>query len=280
MSPGLSSIMCMLSLAVLGLGCSKPTQPSRPHEDNTPPTIVSVLVSTSQVEAGQDVEATVTAGDAETPTESLRYTWTADAGTFLGQGSTIRWRSPTDGPVPGDYPLRVTVSDAGQLTANGMSTPIRVNDAIREMRQLALLFLSDFADTSKSPTYVVRNFTDSCRGKADELSDIQSNRNEFDQIVAVHEPVITVIQRNSSSPICSYPASLGGPEACTLLIAAVDWRSRFSITNTEGKAPGTWEHVVGDAWLTGVYERRQWWLCDSRCPTCMTLSSLRKPFLR
>jgi hypothetical protein len=61
---------------------------------------------------------------------------------------------------------------------------------------------------------------------------------------------------------CTYPSSLGGPGACALQIADVNWRSRRSATNPEG-APGTWEHVVGQAFVFGVYEKQQWYLCDS-----------------
>lgn len=147
------------------------------------------------------------------------------------------------------------------------------------MRQLALRFLEDFTDPANSPEYCVRTFTDTCRGKAAELNDIRNNRNDFDEIITVTPPVITSVEMNSGSTRCTYPASAGGPQACALIIAGVEWRSRFTATNTRGGAPGTWLHVRGDAILTGVYENRQWWLCDSNF-SGVTVPSTARPFLR
>ena len=42
-----------------------------------------------------------------------------------------------------------------------------------------MAFLGDFANSSVSPSTCVRDFSDGCRGKADEKSDIESNREHF-----------------------------------------------------------------------------------------------------
>src|SRR5512133_2508426 len=74
--------------------CSSPTQPIPPPPANSAPVIRAVNVTKDQVEAGQDVDATVDVQDAETPIDQLTYEWKADGGTFTGQGRSVKWTSP------------------------------------------------------------------------------------------------------------------------------------------------------------------------------------------
>ena len=110
-----------LRAALLAVGAAaaarcggNPVQPTPPPPPNTAPVIRSVTANRTQVDAGQEIEVTAVAEDAQTPAELLTYEWTAEpaGGTFTSQGRTARWRAPTDGPVPSDYAIRVTVRDA------------------------------------------------------------------------------------------------------------------------------------------------------------------------
>lgn len=240
---------------------------------NTPPVIRAVTVSQMRLDSGQELEVTATVEDAETPPGLLRYVWSAQAGTFTGEAAVVRWKAPADGPAP-EYTLTVTVTEsytgAGGIMlehrVTGASPPVRVNDGIREMRLLAETFLSDFEDSTKPAEYCVRNFTDSCRGKRDEIVDIQNNRKNFTIVSASHR--IASIRLNDGWPECTAPT---GPASCALVIAPVDWRSL-------NKSTGMVERETGQAYLTGVYERERWWLCDSRYFGPPTLSG--RPFLR
>jgi hypothetical protein len=211
-----------------------------------------VTPNRTQVDAGQEIEVTAVAEDAQTPADQLVYEWVTDpvGGTFTGQGRVVRWRAPTDGPVPGDYMVRVTVRDP-TLSGTGTSAPVRVNDAVREMKQLADTFLRDFGDSSKSAEVCVRNFSDSCPGKRDELLQIQDNRRNLEIIRETH--LIGEVQLNASPFTCTAPT---GKASCALVVSPVEWISRH-------RSNGAFECVRGDSWLTGVYERNQWWLCDS-----------------
>jgi hypothetical protein len=240
--------------AAAAVACGgNPVQPPPPPPPNTAPVIRSVTANRTQVDAGQEVEITAVAEDAQTPAELLTYEWTTEppGGTLASQGRIVRWRAPTDGPVPSDYVVRVTVRDL-TLSATMTTSPIRVNDGIREMRQLAEAFLADFSDSSKSAEFVVRNFSNSCGGKQEELLDIQNNRQTFTILNAIYR--VDSVSLNASPFFCSAP---GGPSGCARVISPARWVSLNRVTNRI-------EEARGDSWLTGFYENRQWWLCDSR----------------
>jgi hypothetical protein len=261
--------------ALLAAGCAtlaqcgggNPVQPPPPPPPNTAPIVRSVTPSRMQVDAGQEVEVTAVAEDAETPADQLQYEWVADpaGGTFTGQGRIVRWRAPTDGPVPSDYTIRVTARDLA-LSGTGTSSPIRVNDGIREMRQLAETFLGDFIDSTKSAEFCVRNFTDSCPGKQTELEDIQENRDDYMIDASQSTYRITEVHLNSGWLHCTAP---GGPESCALVVAP----ARFVSTNNH---TGKTEVAPGTALISGIFEQNQWRLCDSRYdpPATLRIKSL------
>src|SRR4029450_7003765 len=55
----------------------------------------------------------------------------------------------------------------------------RLHDSAKELGDLSISFLTDFANSSVSPSTCVRNFSDACAGKGFEKSDIESNREHF-----------------------------------------------------------------------------------------------------
>jgi hypothetical protein len=239
-----------------------PVQPPPPPPPNTAPVVRSVTANRTQVDAGQEVEITAVAEDAQTPAELLTYEWTAEpaGGTFTSQGRTARWRAPTDGPVPSDYAIRVTVRDL-TLSATMTTSPIRVNDGIREMRALAETFLGDFIVSTNTAEFCVRNFSDSCPGKQQELIDIRENREDFTILPAQSTYRVAEVHLNSGWLNCTSPQ---GPGSCALVVAP----SRFvSINHQTGRV----EVAPGDALISGIFEQNRWRLCDSRYDPPSTL---------
>jgi hypothetical protein len=150
--------------------------------------------------------------------------------------------------------IRVTVRDPAFLSATMATPAIRVNDGLREMRQLAETFLGDFIVTANPPAFCVRNFSDSCPGKQQELEDIRLNRENF--IIKTGESTyrVTEVHLNSGWLQCTAP---GGPSTCALVVAP----SRFV---SENRHSGQTEVAPGTALISGIFEQNQWRLCDSR----------------
>jgi hypothetical protein len=87
----------------------------------------------------------------------------------------------------------------------------------------------------------VRNFSDSCRGKADELSDITNNRKLFRILGGDY-----FVQGLSFNADRTY-ANVTAP--CTFYDIPV--------------STGIHERVEGICLLTATYESWAWWLCES-----------------
>ena len=157
---------------------------------NQPPQIESVTVSTNRTEVDTSVTVTATVRDPETPIEQLGFEWLADAGAFSGQGPSVTWTVPKGAPTPNDYAVTVTVTETyGPANAQGVrssnvvkasSSAVRVHDSPRELSELSMRFLSDFANSAVPASTAVKEFTDSCGGKAEERIDIEENRIKFE----------------------------------------------------------------------------------------------------
>jgi hypothetical protein len=250
-------------LAVLAAGCGGST-PTTPREvptppaavvTNTPPVIDAITASQSRVEIDTDVTLTATVRDAETPVSQLRYEWRADTGTINGDGATVTWRAPHELAAPVDVVVRLTVTEtlpSGglQVSVNGTSPAIRVHDSPKELGALAMTFLGDFANSSVSPTTCVRDFSDNCRGKADEKADIESNREHFSIL-------------NSSLRLRNVRISSSRLSADIAVDCSFTSRIVKCEPGSAGCAVGTIGTVAGNCALTGVYEQSRWWLCTS-----------------
>ena len=112
-------------------------------------------------------------------------------------------------------------------------------------------FLGDFANSSVSPSTCVRDFSDSCRGKADEKATSSGTANTS-SIVGSSLRLQNVTRRREWH------------DAANMTVAC-SFTSR--ITKCEpgdsGCAVGAVGTVAGDCRLTGVYEQQRWWLCTS-----------------
>lgn len=111
MESSLALIKCRLGLVVLATciilsgGCAQP---------NNHPVISELEAESARVALSGVCEIGCVAVDADG--DDLTYTWSADGGTFSGEGPAITWLAPS---VPGAYNITVTVTDGkgGEATA-------------------------------------------------------------------------------------------------------------------------------------------------------------------
>jgi len=219
---------------------------------NAPPVIASLTLTPARAEVNDEIDVAAVVQDRESNPAELTYEWSADRGTFSGTGARVRWRAPTNERTPASYDIRVTVIE--RFTAPGdsggteqkenrvsASAPVRVNDSRKEISDLVLTFLGDFADSRVSPQVCVRNFSDNCHGKADELKDITDGRARADSI---------------SSDFHVSDIRFNGDRSFADITAPCKFTSRL-------KADGKVEVATGTCLLTSVYENGRWFLCDS-----------------
>lgn len=242
-----TSIAWLLGLTVAA--CSgQPAQPTPPPTPNAPPVIVGIAASADRVEVTDEVSFAATVTDLETPLAQLVYEWSADHGTITGTGPAARWRPPVGLATPAQYRVRLTVVEryqtppAGEHRVSADSPVVHVYDSPRELSDLALTFLREFADSSLSAAYCVRNFSDNCIGKAEEFGDIERNRAAY--VNLAHElgtPVVSINPERTRADVLV---------SCRFL-------AQHRVTGVEGWA-------IGNCALTAVRENYRWWLCDSR----------------
>jgi hypothetical protein len=251
------SLFKVLVVVMLASGCggtTTPTPPSTPiipppPPPNNAPTVSLVTVSSPRVEADQQVEVTAFVADDLTPIDQLTYEWSAEPvnGTFTGSGPRVQWRAPRLQPTPAIYTLKLAVVEKYTESAvprehrTAVDVQVRYNDSHAEVSKLSTDFLNDFATYSVSADQCVRNFSDNCRGKAAELSDIRANR----------------INLQIQSGRLGTPAIRLNPEAT---FANADVPCTFVSIQ---KATGRTETATGTCLLTAVYEDFKWYLCDS-----------------
>lgn len=234
--------------------------PSTGPSVNIAPVIASISASADRVEVDSEITITAVVQDQETPIDQLNFEWSAGAGTFSGDGAVVKWRAPKDIKTPADYEIRLKVTEtygapnsAGvrpQNVTTGSLPNIRVHNSQKELGDLSIQFLTDFAHSDVPASTCVRDFSDSCRGKTDERGDIEANRLHFEIL-------------NSSLTLRSVTVSSSGLSAN--VVVACSFTSRIKSCDPGDKAcvVGDIGTARGDCILTGKYEDRRWWLCDS-----------------
>ena len=145
------------------------------------------------------------------------------------------------------------------------SVTVHVNNSSTELSDLALTFLDDFVHSERSPEFCVRNFSDSCRGKQEELGDIQANRAEF-----INDP------SRSSFSIRSIGYNTPGNVPTGATFATVLAPCSFAATR---KSTGVFGIAQGTCRLTNVYENWQWRLCESNFLAPLTFDSFSGRFV-
>jgi hypothetical protein len=230
---------------------------------NVAPVIESIIAEAERTEVNTDVGLTAVVKDAETPLDQLTYEWKADVGTFSGEGTTVKWRAPVDIRTPADYTITLTVTEMyGNPDALGVrpknvsmatSPVIRVHNSPKELGDMSILFLSDFATSSTPTSTCLRNFSDSCPGKAEEKRDIDDNRTYLEILSSsLNLRSVTIGTSRTTAKMsvaCAFTSRIvkcppPGPDSSACVVNSV-------------------ESVKGDCTLTGVYEQKRWWLCDS-----------------
>jgi hypothetical protein len=199
------------------------------------------------------VTAVVT--DLETPTSQLVFTWSATAGTFSGTGPIVTWTAPAQlTPTPTTVTISLTVTenyqaaDGAHQNQTKATTTVRVHDSVKEIGDLATDFLVAFSK-QLDPAYAVRNFSDNCSQKQDELGDVEkNNRDNTINAYVLGTPDVTV-GFNGYCPFRGVPGN-----ACAQVPS--QWDSTNKTTGKRGV-------VTGIDQVTAVLENDKWLLCAS-----------------
>lgn len=219
-----------------------PTPAPAPAPNNAPR--VTLAASSNRVQMEREIVLTATVTDDETPASEMTYEWSAPTGTFSGTGASVRWRAGREDRTPVTHAVTVKVIEKHtggehEVTA---TVSIVVNNSYKELSDVAGGFIADFAVSTNSPEYVIRNFHDSCRGKRDELEDVTANRTTY---------TILSSQWTVRDLVFDYENRTG------LVTIRATFVSRI-------KKTGALETATGDALLSGIYVTDRWYLCESR----------------
>ena len=233
---------------------------------NTAPVIKSVTAQGSKpnepanfADLDEEITLTAVAEDAQVTPDRLTYTWTAPSGIFTGSGASVKWRAPSSLAVPAKVTIRVTVSDGpapSGASAIG-EVIVDVHDSVKEVGDMAVQFLVDFS-RQLPPAEVLKNFSESCPGKASELADVE--RNQRCWTVTSYSVGSAKVTLNFKG-VCAFRSRSG--DACASV--PVLWRTttKSSAAECGGQAVGTTGSASGTDWLAAVYLGSRWWLCDS-----------------
>jgi hypothetical protein len=247
---------------------------------NQPPIIAGISSRSSRAGApsafadlDDTLTITATVTDPETAADQLRYEWSADVGAFSGTGREVTWRAPAQAATPAEVRLNLTVVETYQ-TVNAQGLPasaehrvpglftVRLHASAKEVRDLAVEFLVDFSQQRLSPEQIVRGFTDTCRGKGEELSDVRDNQAEFTITGFNVEPTPPVDV--AFGGVCRERGRTG--DACTYV--NVRWESIE-------KANGRRWVTMGVDQVNAVYQNSRWRLCDSDFFGTATINGVR-----
>lgn len=226
-----------------------------PIGPNTAPVIKSIAAQGKRLrqpptfaDYGETIQITVVVEDAESAATQLAYEWLACDGTFNGTGPQVEWTAPALGSLPSTCTIEVTVLDGPHALTR--SIPIRLHNSTEEMRSLVMEFLNEFADSSiTDAAAIVRDFSDSCSGKAAEQQEITANRQT--RIINSHTYGSAAVTTNFGG-VCAFRSRTA--DAC--VATPVEWQSTIIATGGPETAKGT-SHIAG------IYENSRWWLCRS-----------------
>lgn len=257
-----AALLGMLAVAGCGgpgTGPTPPPPPPPPPPVNVAPQIRSLTASDARAEVDVPITLTAVVEDAETPVATLTFAWTADTGTFSGTGSTVTWVAGQNATTPADVVLTLTVTErytSGTTQAEHKVTStatVRLHNSPRELRELSLRFLGDFANSDVRADQCVREFSDSCSGKRDELADVERNRHDY--------RILESSLRHTSLSIAPDRMTATVNTACSFRsIVIVD---KPLDPGCQACRKGDIGTTSGNCVTTSVYERGQWWLCTS-----------------
>jgi hypothetical protein len=236
-----------------------------PIGPNTAPVITSIAAQGRRprqpaafADYGETIQLSLAIQDAETPPAQLLYQWRACDGAFAGTGPQVDWTAPVLGSLPSTCTIDVTVTDGPHVLTR--SIVVRLHNSIAEVGALAQLFLDEFADSTIPAATVVRNFSDTCKGKTDELKNVTDNR---DKLIINSHIYGTAKVTVAFGAVCRSGNRAATGDAC--ILTPVEWHSTF-------KATGLPDVAKGISVITGVYRDARWSLCDSLFDGSTTLS--------
>ena len=223
-----------------------------PIAPNTAPVITSIAAQgrrprqpAAYADYGETIQLTLVIQDAETAPAQLTYLWRACDGTFAGTGPQVDWTAPAIGTLPSTCTIDVTVTDGPHVLTR--SIVVRLHNSVAEVSALALEFLEEFADNLIPASTTVRNFSDSCPGKASELKDVTFVRDtRFINTHVYGTPAATV----------AFGGSCKSKTADACVTTSVEWNSTVIASKATEIAKGT-------STISGIYRDSRWWLCDS-----------------
>jgi len=223
------------------------------------PTIKSIVAQGTRprqpplfADYGETIRLTAVVEDVDTPAAQLQYDWHACGGTVTGSGAQVDWKAPTGVSSP-TCTIELIVDDGSRIATG--SVVVRLHNSLEEIGTLVHNFLNDFADSTVPADIAVRNFSNSCPGKADELKDVERNRRDYIHISHTYGgSTITV----AFGGMCKTKTA----DACA--ITPVEWRSTYIPT-------GQLEVATGISTISVVYRDSRWWLCDSSADGASTL---------
>ncbi len=234
---------------------------------NEPPTIQSLKAQGSRpdepaqfADLNEEINVTAMVTDEESSPDDLTYEWSTDLGTFSGTGRTVKWRAPTAASTPAKATLTLNVVERYQTTNDSglpftvenrvtKTSTVNVHDSEKEVGDMATEFLTNFSKSEVSVSTVMKDFTPSCSGTADERNDVEDNRDNFTiTSYSIGAPNVTV----DFDGRCSYRSRSG--DACSA--SRVQWNSVEKSSGDTGVAKGV-DHVAA------VYLSGRWWLCSS-----------------
>jgi hypothetical protein len=253
-------VACLLLTPIWG-GCTRTAIAPTPVSSlipqpihNVAPSVDAITLSATRVEVGERVDVVASVSDPETPIANLQFNWRSNVGQVSGTGPHVTWQLAPGSPTPADAVVTLEVveryddfSAAGapivsEHRVERSSEAVRVHDSPAEITAMSVAFLVDkFGNSAVSPEACLVDFSDSCQGKGDELSDIRANRQTF-TILDASARVLTV-----AFDFARTRADIDAP--CV-----------FHDRRLDNGLVGT---SAGDCLLTAVYESRRWWLCDS-----------------
>lgn len=224
-----------------------------------PPAIEAIRVDvdgqeTDRAEIGHDIRVTAVVGPPRTAVSHLEFDWQPPVGDIIGSGRTVIWRIPKGTATPVSPVLTLTLAErvpdfmAGLVPAmreqrmSAEAPVIHVNDSRAELTRMSRAFLVDyFGNSSVSPEACLVDFSDTCKGKADELDDIRINRSKY--LIRTAETHVSSIEFNAS------------------MNAA--WITAPCEIHDIERATGRPHMMRADCLLTAVYDKPRWYLCDS-----------------
>ena len=248
-----------------------PTPDPGPVVTNVPPVIVKFIVQGTRTneppsfaDVLEELPIAVDVSDAEPSANPLKFNWSAAVGTFTGTGRSVTWKAPADATTPADVTMNLevveTFTSQGKDVENKVtgSTIVRLHNSVKEVGDMALLFIQDFSNSNIGVVEVMRNFQPDCYGTSEEAGQVADNRQNFHINSSTVSMSSTTVNFGGT---CPFRGKRG--DACARVRAR--WDSTV-IRDVADLRAGQSTTATGVDQVAAMYYRDQkrWKLCDSQ----------------